>query len=246
VTCIAAVGDIHVGTEDGERVAAAFDGLDERCQALLLAGDLTRCGDPGEAKVLARVLEGLSVPVVAVLGNHDYHADQVDEIVTVLVDAGVQVLEGTATTLVVDGMTVGIAGTKGFGGGFVGASVSEFGEPLMKAFARCTAELAERLEDGLWSLAATDHRIALLHYAPVPDTLRGEKPQLYPVLGSYLLGEAVDRAGADLVLHGHAHMGTERGLTPGGIRVRNVALPVIGTAYRVFDFAPHERLALSS
>jgi len=147
------------------------------------------------------------------------------------------VLEGTATTLTIGDTTVGIAGTKGFGGGFVGASISDFGEPLMKEFARCTATMARQLETGLRSVAEADHRIALLHYAPIPDTLRGENPEIYTALGSYLLGEAIDRAGADLVLHGHAHLGTERGVTPGGIRVRNVALPVIGSAYRVFDFS---------
>lgn len=237
MTCIAAVGDIHVGSGDGDRVAAAFDGLDERCEALLLAGDLTRCGDPDEVKVLAAILGIQEMPIVAVLGNHDHHADRVDEVVGILVDAGVQVLEGTATTLTIGDTTVGIAGTKGFGGGFVGASISDFGEPLMKEFARCTATMARQLETGLRSVAEADHRIALLHYAPIPDTLRGENPEIYTALGSYLLGEAIDRAGADLVLHGHAHLGTERGVTPGGIRVRNVALPVIGSAYRVFDFS---------
>jgi Icc-related predicted phosphoesterase len=239
---VAAVGDVHVGVgpDEARRIATALAPVGEQADVLLLAGDLTRCGEPSEVEVLAEAfapLVGAGVPVVAVLGNHDHHADRVDEVVGVLADAGAEVLEGTTTTIPVDGRSLGVAGTKGFGGGFVGASVSEFGEPLVKQFARCTCDLAATLEHGLRDLErrSADWRIALLHYAPIADTLRGEHPQIYPFLGSYLLGEAVDRAGADLVLHGHAHRGTERGLTPGGVKVRNVAQPVIGSAYRLFE-----------
>ena len=238
MTCIAAVGDVHIGNDGAERLAAGLDGVEDRAEALLLAGDLTRCGDPGEAKLLAEVLEDLRLPVVTVLGNHDHHADRTDEVVQVLTDAGVTVLEGTSTVLHLDGATLGIAGTKGFGGGFAGATISEFGEPLMKEFARCAMTMAARLEEGLRAIAGADHRVALLHYSPIRETLQGEHPEIYPALGSYLFGEAIDRAGADLVLHGHAHRGTERGLTPGGIRVRNVAQPVIDCAYRLFDLTP--------
>src|SRR5690606_17443300 len=129
---------------------------------------------------------------------------------------------------------VGIAGSKGFGGGFVGASASDFGEPEMKAFVRHTKAIAERLRDGLAGLD-TDHRVALLHYSPVAATLHGEPPEIFPFLGSYLLAEAVDDAGADLVIHGHAHRGSERGVTPGGVRVRNVARPLIGSSFRLFE-----------
>ena len=235
MTCIAAVGDVHVGTEGADALAAAWEGIGERARALLLAGDLTRCGEPGEAKLLATALERVPVPVVAVLGNHDHHADRPDELAAILVDVGVTVLEGTSTVLDLDGTTLGVAGTKGFGGGFAGATISEFGEREMKAFARHAWTLADRLEGALREIAGADHRVALLHYSPIRETLRGEHPEIYPALGSYLFGEAVDRAGADLVLHGHAHLGTERGLTPGGIRVRNVAQPVIDAAYRLYD-----------
>jgi Icc-related predicted phosphoesterase len=240
VTCIAAVGDVHIGMDGADALAAGWEGIGERAEALLLAGDLTRCGDPGEAKLLAEVLERLPLPVVAVLGNHDHHADQPDELTQVLVDSGVTVLEGTATVLDLGGTTLGVAGTKGFGGGFAGATISEFGEPEMKAFARHTVGLAERLEGALRDIAHADHRVALLHYSPVRETLRGEHTEIYPALGSYLFAEAIDRVGADLVLHGHAHRGSERGLTPGGVRVRNVAQPVIDAAYRLFDLSqPH-------
>jgi Icc-related predicted phosphoesterase len=151
------------------------------------------------------------------------------------------VLEGTSTVVDLGGVRLGVAGTKGFGGGFAGATISEFGEPLMKEFARCAATAAVRLEAALREIADADHRVALLHYSPIRETLRGENPEIFTALGSYLLAEAVDRAGADLVLHGHAHMGTERGHTPGGVHVRNVAQPVIDCAYRLYDLAEHAR-----
>lgn len=234
---VAAVGDVHVGPECGGRLRPHFDGVAEHADLLVLAGDLTRCGEPEEAEVLAGELAGVGVPVVAVLGNHDLHADRGDECTAVLERAGVHVLDGSATVVDVDGVSVGIAGTKGFGGGFPGASGSEFGEPEMKAFMRHSREVAAGLRDAL-ALLATDVRIALLHYAPVEETLRGERLEIYPFLGCWLLGEAVDEAGADVVFHGHAHKGAERGVTPGGVRVRNVAQPVIGHPYRVYGVEP--------
>jgi Icc-related predicted phosphoesterase len=232
---IAAVGDVHVGLEDSQRAAQAFAPVVQQADVLLLAGDLTRCGDPAEMKAMAAALDPLPIPVIAVLGNHDHHADRVDECTRALTDVGIEVLEGTSTVVEVGGRKLGVAGTKGFGGGFTGGSISEFGEPLMKQFARCTIEMAAALEDALSSLPPVDWRVALLHYSPIAETLQGEPLQIYPFLGSYLLGEVIDRVGADLALHGHAHSGTERGMTPGGIKVRNVAQPVIGTAYRLFE-----------
>jgi Icc-related predicted phosphoesterase len=231
---IAAVGDVHVGDERDEALARDLAELGGCADVLLLAGDLTRCGTATEAAQLASMLEAAPVPVVAVLGNHDHHADAVDDVVALLSAAGVTVLEGSTTVVDVDGETLGVAGIKGFGGGFVGASGSEFGEPEMKAFIRHTREVADRLRTGLASLD-TDHRVALLHCSPVEATLHGERLEIYPFLGSYLLAEAVDDAGADLVLHGHAHAGSERGVTPGGIRVRNVARPLIQRSFRVFE-----------
>ena len=137
----------------------------------------------------------------------------------------------------VDGVSVGIAGTKGFGGGFPGASGSEFGEPEMKAFMRHARASPAACSDALGVLA-TDVRIALLHYSPVEETLRGERLEIYPFLGCWLLAEAIDEAGADVAFHGHAHRGTERGVTAGGVRVRNVAQPVLGHPYRVYGVEP--------
>lgn len=229
----AAVGDIHVGAECAGRLRPHYDALHEHADLLLLAGDLTRCGTAREAEVLAGELAGVRVPVVAVLGNHDLHADQTGEVVAVLERAGVHVLDGTATVLDIGGVSVGVAGTKGFGGGFPGASGADFGEPEMKAFMRHSRAVACGLQDAL-SVLATDVRIALTHYAPVEDTLRGERLEIYPFLGCWLLAEAIDMAGADVAFHGHAHRGAERGVTPGGVRVRNVAEPVLGHPYRVY------------
>jgi Icc-related predicted phosphoesterase len=240
MTRIAAVGDIHVGVDSVGRVAEGMRHLSDRADLLVLAGDLTRCGEPAEARLVAGELQDLQVPIVAVLGNHDYHADRVDGVVEILTEAGIHVLDGTATTVALDHATVGIAGTKGFGGGFAGASATAFGEPVMKAFVEETTAEAARLRGALEGLD-TDYRIALLHYSPVEETLRGERVEIYPFLGSYLLAEAVDTAGADLVVHGHAHHGSERGTTPGGTRVRNVAQPVIQQAYRVFDLGDLDR-----
>jgi Icc-related predicted phosphoesterase len=234
---LAAVGDIHVGEEPDDALSRDLAALGRCADVLLLAGDLTRCGTRAEADRLASMLEATAVPVVAVLGNHDHHADEVEEVVAALEGAGVTVLEGSTAVLDIDGTSLGIAGVKGFGGGFAGASGSDFGEREMKAFIHHTRDVAGRLGAALRSLR-TDHRIALMHYSPVEATLHGERLEIYPFLGSYLLAEAVDEAGADLVLHGHAHAGAERGVTPGGVRVRNVARPVIQRSYRLFELDP--------
>jgi Icc-related predicted phosphoesterase len=229
---LAAFGDCHVGTDSRGLLRPHLDRVGEHADALLVAGDLTKCGTAEEAEVFADELDGVRVPVFAVLGNHDHHGDEVDAIMAALEARGVRVLEGEADTLDVRGTTVGVAGAKGFGGGFPGAGASEFGEAEMKAFVRHTRAVAGRLREALGRLRA-DVRIALLHYSPVEATLLGERLEIYPFLGSYLLAEAVDAAGADLVLHGHAHAGSETGTTPGGIAVRNVAQPVIRHAYKV-------------
>ncbi|MGK8522462.1 metallophosphoesterase family protein [Nocardia asteroides] len=231
---IAAIGDVHLGVDSRGQWRPALEGLSERANVLLLAGDLTRHGTIDEGRIVAAEFADLGVPVVAVLGNHDYHGDAERDITTVLDDHGITVLEGSSVTLNIDGSTLGVAGTKGFGGGFAGKCASVFGEPLMREFAAHTVDVAAALGDALGGLD-TDVTVALTHYSPVSDTLHGEPREIYPFLGSYLLGEAIDEHGADLALHGHAHAGAERGTTPGGIRVRNVAQPVIRAAYAVYD-----------
>lgn len=233
---IAAVGDIHMGPDTRGVLRPAFDTLPECADLLLLAGDLTRHGTLDEAQVVAEEIRGLGVPVVAVLGNHDHHDGRPAEVTAVLRDAGAEVLEGGSAVLRVGSVRVGVAGTKGFGGGFVGASAGEFGEPVMKEFVRVSRRCADGLRAALEKLAleGCHVRIALTHYSPVPETLAGERLEIYPFLGSYLLAEAIDTAGADLAVHGHAHAGTEHGITSGGVRVRNVAHPVIGRAFHVY------------
>ncbi|MBH0781776.1 metallophosphoesterase family protein [Nocardia bovistercoris] len=233
---IAAVGDIHLGQDCGGRWREALAALPGLADVLLLAGDLTRHGTAVEAAVVAAEFGDCGVPVVAVLGNHDYHSDVAAEVTALLTEAGIIVLEGSSVRLDIDGVSLGIAGTKGFGGGFAGKCASAFGEPLMREFARHSAELAASLDCALAELE-TDFTVALTHYSPVSDTLHGEPPEIYPFLGSYLLGEAVDNHRVDLAVHGHAHAGTEHGTTPGGTRVRNVAHPVLRAAYAVYELA---------
>jgi Icc-related predicted phosphoesterase len=231
---IAAVADVHMDQDVVGRFRPALEQLPEKADVLLLGGDLTRHGSVSEARCVAREFGGLGVPVIAVLGNHDYHCDQVDQVIDVISQVGIQVLERTGTILEVNDLRLGVAGAKGFGGGFAGRCASEFGEPETKAFIRHTRVISERLGEVLRGLDC-DVRVALTHYSPVPDTLVGEPLEIYPFLGSHLLAQAIDSADTSLAVHGHAHLGSERGMTPGGVRVRNVAHPVIKQAYSVFQ-----------
>ena len=234
---IAAVGDVHLDEDVLGRYRPALEQLGEKADVLLLAGDLTRHGTVDEARCVAAEFGGLAVPVIAVLGNHDYNSDEQDAVTKVLEDAGITVLEKSSTVLDIRGTRLGIAGVKGFGGGFAGRCTSEFGEPENKAYARHGREAADALARALQSLDC-DLRVALTHYSPVPETLVGEPLEIYPFLGSYLLAQAIDSAPTALALHGHAHAGSERGTTPGGVKVRNVAHPVIRQAYSVYELEP--------
>jgi Icc-related predicted phosphoesterase len=230
---VAAVGDLHLGPDAHGHLRPALHRLSEHADILLLAGDLTRHGTRDEAAVVVSELDGVGVPAVAVLGNHDYHSDQQDDIALILEDGGVRVLEGDVAQFDIGSERIAVAGVKGFGGGFPGRCGTAFGEPEMKAFVRHSQDVADRLGDALGRTDA-DVRIALTHYAPVADTLAGEPPEIYPFLGCYFLAEAIDAHEVELAVHGHAHAGTEKGLTPAGVRVRNVAQPVLGRAYTVY------------
>jgi Icc-related predicted phosphoesterase len=234
---VAAVGDVHLGTDTRGTLRPAYADITEHADLLLLAGDLTRLGTVAEGEAVADEFAGLDVPVVAVLGNHDHQSDAEDKITDLLVDRGITVLEGSGAVLEVGDVRVGVAGAKGFGGGFAGKCGHAFGEREMKAFIHHSEDIAERLRTALLGLTA-DVRIALTHYSPSADTLRGEPPEIFPFLGSYLLAEAIDDSSVDLAVHGHAHYGTEAGTTAGGVRVRNVAQPVIQAAYRVYTLEP--------
>lgn len=230
---VAAVGDIHYDLHSGGRLSRYLGSLEGHADILVLAGDLTQVGSIEEMTVLAKDLSECPVPVVTIFGNHDYHSDLQDRCAELLTVSGITVLEGQSAKFKFHSQTLGIVGLKGFGGGFVGACGSDFGEPEMKNFIRFTKSQAELLRNGLRELD-TDYKIALTHYSPVEETLLGEKKEIYPFLGSYLLAEAIDEGGADLAFHGHAHRGVEKGVTPGGTPVRNVAMPVIRHAYNIY------------
>ncbi len=230
---VAAVGDVHLGEGMRGCYRQELATLPEQADLLLLAGDLTRHGTSHEAEVVAGEFADVGVPVVAVLGNHDLHSDDAAGVTSVLQAAGITVLEGSGTVIEVGDVRVGIAGTVGFGGGFPRRTAADFGEPEMKAFARRSRRLAAAFGEALKGLDC-DVRVALLHYAPVVDTLVGEPPEIYPFLGSHLFADVVDDCDVALALHGHAHAGSPDGRTPGGVPVHNVARHVIGRPYRVF------------
>ena len=237
---VAAVGDVHYDQRSRNRLRAQFELLGEKADLLLIAGDLTQHGTLEEASALVDDLKGLAVPVFAVLGNHDFHSNQQIEIGNLLRDNGIVLLEGESAEIRIREHRVGIMGLKGFGGGFAGACISEFGEPETKAFAHHARVQADILRRGLEALE-TDYKFALLHFSPIEGTLLGKKREIYPFLGSYLLGEAIDAVGCDGAFHGHAHHGLERGTTPGGIPVRNVAQYVIRHAYNIYSFESPRR-----
>jgi len=231
---LAVVADIHWHAERRPSYRHHFDQVHEVADILVLPGDLTGQGLLEEARSLCQQLRRVTIPIIAVLGNHDVHSRHDDSIPHLLEDAGVMLLNGKTARLQINGLSVGFTGTKGFCGGFGARCLTPFGEREIKEFIAVTRDEAAKLENGLKSLE-TDIRVAVLHYSPVAETLEGEPVELYPFLGSSLLSEPVDRVGADIILHGHAHHGVERGATQSGIPVRNAALPVIGRSWAVYE-----------
>jgi uncharacterized protein len=230
---VAAAGDIHAGPADAERVLDGFRRAAEGADLILLAGDLTQHGQVDEVCVVADACRGLEIPVVAVLGNHDWQSDRPADLVRALAEAGVVVLERTHTILPVCGVSVGIAGVKGFVGGF-GNQWANFGEPLFRqAYAETTADV-EGLENGLRAIEACALRLALLHYSPVEATLAGEPERLWLVLGADRLAGPIRDHRPDLVVHGHAHHGAFEGDVE-GVPVYNVAVNVTGRAFWIFE-----------
>jgi len=231
---IAAAGDIHCTPERRAEIEASFAGLAGEADLVLLAGDLTTWGEPEEAEVLADACRGLQLPVVAVLGNHDWHANRSSEIIRVLEEAGVEVLERGWTICELDGTKVGIVGTKGFIGGFPDSALPDFGEPLLRqVYAETSAEVSA-LEEGLQAIADYPLRVVLLHYAPTATTLAGEPMGIFAFLGSDRLARPVAEHVPDLVLHGHGHAGTFEGFI-GKVPVYNVSIPVMGRDFWVFE-----------
>lgn len=218
---IAAMADVHVKEYTG-MYRGMFERISDEAEVLLLGGDLTHNGFPEEARALARELEGCSVPVLAVLGNHDCEQGRQDEICGILKEAGVEMIDGAAHR--VNG--VGFAGAKGFGGGFDNRMLLPWGESMTKQFVYESVNEASKLDHALSSLEC-EAKVALLHYAPIRATVVGESSEIYTFLGCSRLVDPIDRAEVKAVFHGHAHLGTHEGRTPRGIPVYNVSVPVM-------------------
>jgi Icc-related predicted phosphoesterase len=232
---IAATADLHFTPQSYDRIREQMSRVRDQADLLVIAGDLTNYGKPPEMESLLNALVRIRLPVVAVLGNHDYESGQEVELIRMMTTEGIKVLDGTGYER--DG--VGFAGTKGFLGGFGRGVLTAFGEAPIKAFVQAAIDEALKLERAMAQLRA-EKRVVVMHYAPIGGTVQGEPPEIYPYLGTSRLGEVVDRHGANFVVHGHAHHGAAEGKTTAGIPVYNVGLPLLqagnpASAYRIFD-----------
>jgi Icc-related predicted phosphoesterase len=232
---VATVGDIHCGKGSKGELQPIFAAAAELADILVLCGDLTDYGLPEEAEVLAGELKGAArMPVVAVLGNHDFESGQADAVCRILHEAGVTLLDGDSCEV----QGVGFAGVKGFGGGFGRGTLGFWGEAAIKAFVQEAIDESLKLEQALARLRA-DRRLAVLHYAPIQATVEGEPPEIYPYLGCSRLEEPLGRFHVDAVVHGHAHSGAPEGRTTAGVPVYNVSLSLLR---RHFPDAPPLRI----
>ena len=244
---VAALGDMHVARHSLGAFQPLFTQINSAADVLALCGDFTDYGLPDEARILARELSSIKIPVVAVLGNHDYEAGKQDEIKQILGDAGVSVLDGEA--IEIEG--VGFAGVKGFAGGFGRGALAPWGETAIKAFVQAAVDEAMKLETALARLR-THQRIALMHYAPIRGTVEGEPPEIFPYLGSSRLEEPINRYRVTAVFHGHAHRGTPEGRTSTGVPVYNVAMPLLARTnpdrppYLIIELALHADVSHSA
>ena len=215
---VAAMGDLHVREDGSVSFREVFGEISREADVLVLAGDLTDLGKPKEAELLAQDLKACSIPVVGVLGNHDYECGCHEEVAHILRDAGMRLLDGQSTEI--DG--VGFVGVKGFAGGFGRRMLGSFGEPAIKQFVAESMNETMRLENAMRAVRAK-RSMVILHYAPITETIESEPLEIYPFLGSSRLAETIDRFQVGAIVHGHAHRGRYEGRTPGGQRVFNVA-----------------------
>jgi uncharacterized protein len=232
---IAATADLHYTVQSYAILQDQLNRVRDDADVFVLAGDLTNYGKTEEMEPLLNTIVRLRIPTIAVLGNHDYESGQEVELARMMTAAGIKVLDGSAYER--DG--VGFAGTKGFIGGFGRGVLTAFGEPEVKTFVRASIDEALKLERAMSQLR-TKKRVIVLHYAPIAATVEGEAPEIYPFLGTSRLAEVIDRHGADLVVHGHAHNGKPDGRTTAGIPVHNVAITLLqsqnpSAVYKVFD-----------
>jgi uncharacterized protein len=241
---VAAAGDVHCHPDNREQIAEAVAGLDGSADVLLLAGDLTTHGEPDQARVLADACRGRPFPIFAVLGNHDWHAERSEEVTAELLDAGIVVLEREHAVCHLPAGDIGIVGLKGFVGGFDGHRLPDFGEPSLRALYTETARDVEALDEGLRAIAHCPVRVVLLHYAPIAETLEGEPPEIWNMLGTDRLAAPLVEHQPQLVLHGHAHAGRFAG-SLGHVPVHNVSVPVMGRDFWIFELAGVDRAAPS-
>lgn len=232
---IGATADLHFFSPRFGVIQEQLAQVRDQADILVVAGDFTNYGKPEEMEPLLNSLVRLRLPIVAVLGNHDYENGSQAELMRMMTEAGIKLLDGTAYER--DG--IGFAGTKGFPGGFGRSALTAFGEPEVKAFVQAAIDEALKLERAMSQLR-TSKRVVVLHYAPIGDTIRGEAPEIYPYLGSSRLAEVIDRHGADMVIHGHAHHGSPDGKTTAGVAVHNVAMQILQSqtppaVFRVFE-----------
>jgi Icc-related predicted phosphoesterase len=228
-TRIAAVADIHVKQTDKNKWVGFFKEVSQKADVLLICGDLTDTGDEEEAKVLCDELKACTIPIIAVLGNHDHEKGRHKLIRQILQNEHVHILDGESVVI----GNVGFAGIKGFGGGFDRYMLSYFGESAMKAFVQEALDEELRLERALEQLDKKQEgikKIAVLHYAPIQETVKGEPEQIFPFLGSSRLAEPLIRKQVVAVFHGHAHVGTLEGTLSNGVKVYNVATPILQKA----------------
>src|SRR6516225_7830481 len=232
---IAATADLHFVPQRQSVLHDQLQKARDEADVPVVAGDLTNYGQPAEMEPLLNIFVRSRVPTIVVLGNHDYECGHEQELMNMLTGAGIKVLDGSAYER--DG--VGFAGAKGFIGGFGRGVLTAFGEPEIKAFVRASIDETLKLERGLSQLRSRK-RVVVLHYSPIATTVQGEAAEIFPFLGTSRLAEVIDRHGADLVLHGHAHHGSLEGRTTGGIPVYNVAITLLQAqqppaVYRIFE-----------
>ena len=239
---IAAAGDVHCRESHRDEIVRAFAALEGNAEILLLAGDLTSNGEVSEAEILAEACSPLGLPVIAVLGNHDWHAGEQDRIASVLGEAGVIVLDREAHVVEIDATEVGVVGAKGFIGGFPGSHLTDYGEPALRmAYAETTAEV-KGIARGLKQISTLPIRIVLLHYAPIEETLKGEPPGIWTYLGTDRLAGPIREHEPDVVLHGHAHHGSLEG-SIGNVPVYNVSAPLMGRDFWVLELSAERQPA---
>lgn len=236
---IAAVGDIHIRETDRGKWVPCFKEVSKNADVLIICGDLTDTGDEGEAQLLAEELKSCTIPVVGVLGNHDFEKGRHKLIRQMVQNENVHILDGEA--IVIKG--VGFAGVKGFGGGFDRHMLSMFGEGAMKAFVQEAVDEALHLDRALARLDQeydNIKKIAVMHYSPIMSTVIGEPEAIFPFLGSSRLAEPLSRRNVVAAFHGHAHVGTLEGETSGGVKVFNVAKPILMKAGFEYPFFLYE------